>query len=266
MFIIGELINGMYKGVAKAIAAKDRAFIEKLAQDQVAAGADALDLNVGPGSRDQAHDLVWLVETVQAVTPVVLCLDSTKPQAIEAGLKVCKNPSLINSTSADDEKMAVYFPMAKQYRSGLIALTMDKNGVPQDKDRRLELAAYILEAASRHSFCVRDLYLDPILMPINVAQNQLFAILEVIKDFKLLASPAPKTVVGLSNISQGSQDRSLVNRTFCVMAQAYGLEAAILDPLDKDLMEALIAGEVILDKAIYCDSFVAAYKKSKRSS
>lgn len=265
MFIIGELINGMYKSVAQAIQAKDAAFIKKLAHDQLAAGADALDLNTGPASKDQVSDLAWLVQTVQAAVSAPLCLDSTKSAAIEAGLKVCQNPSFINSTTADDEKMDLYFPMAKQFHAGLIALTIDKKGIPQDKDRRLELAAYILDAASRHAFPIQDLYLDPILMPINVAQNQLFAILEVIKDFKMLVSPAPKTVLGLSNISQGSSDRHLVNRTFCVMAQAYGLDAAILDPLDAALMEALIAGEVVLNKAIYCDSFVTAYKKSKRS-
>lgn len=265
MFIIGELINGMYKKVAAAIQAKDAAFIKALARQQVGAGADALDVNCGPASRNAVEDLRWLVEVIQDEVKAPLSLDSTKAAAIESGLKACRNKAIINSTMADNEKLDQYMAMAKQYGASLIALAMDKKGVPQDKDGRLELAAVILEAAARHDFATEELYLDPIVMPINVAQNQLFDILEVLKDFKMLASPAPKTVIGLSNISQGSKNRPLVNRTFLVMAQAYGLDAAILDPLDQELMHASIASEMILNKHIYCDSFIEAFLKSKKN-
>ena len=264
MLIIGELINGMYKKVASAIQSKDAAFIRTLARQQVDAGADALDVNCGPASRDAVSDMRWLVEVIQEEVKVPLSLDSTKALAIEAGLKVCRNKAIINSTMADNEKLDQYFGMAKSYKVSLIALLMDKKGVPQDRDGRLELAASILEAAGRHDFPMDDLYLDPIVMPINVAQNQLFGILEVLKDLKMIASPAPKTVIGLSNISQGSKSRSLINRTFLVMAEAYGLDAAILDPLDKNLMDLLITSEMVLNKHIYCDSFVEAFLKSKK--
>lgn len=266
MYIIGELINGMYRKVAAAVKERDTAFIRALARQQVHAGADALDVNCGPASRDAAGDMSWLVETVQKEVSVSLCLDSTKSEVIEACLKHARAGAIINSTTADEEKLKVYFPLAKKYKASLIALAVDKNGIPRDKERRLELAARILEQAAEHDFPVADLYLDPILMPINVAQKQLFDILETIKDFKGLACPAPKVVLGLSNISQGTEMRSLVNRTFLTMAQSYGLDAAILDPLDEALMHALIAGEVILNKAIYCDSFVDAYLKSKRKN
>jgi 5-methyltetrahydrofolate corrinoid/iron sulfur protein methyltransferase len=241
MFIIGELINGMYKKVAAAIQARDAAFIKALARQQVEAGADALDVNCGPASRDAVTDLRWLVEVVQEEVKVPLSLDSTKVAAIESGLKACRNKAIINSTMADAEKLEQYFGMAKTYRASLIALLMDKEGVPQDKDRRLELAAAVLEAAGRHDFNPDALYLDPILMPINVAQNQLFGILELLRDLKMISTPSPRTVIGLSNISQGSTNRSLINRTFLVMAS-----------------------EMVLNKHIYCDSFVEAYLKSKK--
>jgi 5-methyltetrahydrofolate corrinoid/iron sulfur protein methyltransferase len=263
MFVISEMINGMYQKVARAIQAKDAQVIQALAKEQVDAGADALDVNCGPASREPVKDMCWLVETIQSVVSVPLSLDSTKLEVIEEGLKTAKNRTIINSSSADIERLQKYIAIAKKYNSSLIALTMDKKGVPQDKDRRLELAAQILACAQENDFPTDEIYLDPIVLPVNVAQKQLSDTLEAIRDFKMLASPAPKTVVGLSNVSQGSTQRSLINRTFLIMAQAHGLDAAILDPLDKDLMDVLITSELILGRNIYCDSFIDAYKKSK---
>lgn len=263
MYIIGELINGMYQKVAHAISERDTTYIKSLASLQVEAGAEALDVNCGPASRNPVDDMRWLVGTIQSQVSATLCLDSTKPTVIEEGLKAAKSKTIINSTSADPERLEIYIPMAKKYNSSLIALTMDKKGVPQDKDRRLELAAQILAFAQENSFSISELYLDPIVLPVNVAQKQLFDILEIIKDFKLLSTPSPKTVVGLSNVSQGSKDRSIINTTFLVMAQAYCLDAAILDPLDEPLMNSLITADLILNKNIYCDSYIDAYKKSK---
>jgi len=205
----------------------------------------------------------WLVETIRKEASCVLCLDSTKPEAIEAGLEASAHKCVINSTSADISRLEVYCAMAKKYKAFLVALVMDRKGVPQDKDGKLELAAQILNFAQENGFPLDELYLDPILLPINVAQNQLFGILELIKDFKSLSTPAPKTLLGLSNVSQGSKKRKLINRTFLVMASAYGLDAAILDPLDQELTRSLITSELILNKSIYCDDFISAYNKSK---
>ncbi|MDD5018997.1 MAG: dihydropteroate synthase [Candidatus Omnitrophica bacterium] len=266
MYIIGELINGMYRNVREALAVRNAAVIKALARRQVDAGADALDINCGPLSKDPVQDMRWLVETIQSEVAVPLCLDNTKQAVIAEGLKACRGKAIINSTTADPEKLDAYLGLAQQYHASLIALTVDKNGVPQDTDRRLELAALILEHAGKAGFSMSDLYLDPVLMPINIAQNQLYGILHVIQDFALLATPAPKTVVGLSNVSQGSKNRSAINRTFLVMAQVLGLKAAILDPLDEELMRALVTGELVLNQAIYCDSYLDAYLKSKKQS
>lgn len=261
MFIIGELINGMYKEVGRAIKQKDKSVIQRFAQDQVNAGCSALDLNCGPVSRDPASDMAWLVQTVQEVTDKTLCLDSTKFNAIEEGLKVTKNKAMINSTSADKEKLDLIVPLALKYKTGLIGLTLDKKGVPQDKDRRLELAAMIVADCQEKGFPIEELYIDSVALPINVAQAQLEDTLKALAEFKIISQPPPKTVVGLSNVSQGTKERSLVNRTFLIMAIANGLDAAILDPLDKELMDSLITAELILNKQIYCDSFLQASRK-----
>ncbi len=261
MFIIGELINGMYKNIGEAIKDKDKAAIQKCALDQVKAGADALDVNCGPVSRTPASDIQWLIESIQEVTDKPLALDSSRPQNIEARLKIIKNKAIINSTTADPEKMNILIPLAKKYNAKLIGLTISAKGIPQNKDQRLELAANIVSGCVDLDFPVEDLYLDPIVMPVNVAQAQEKDILESIREFKIISEPAPKTIVGLSNVSQGTCVRNLVNRTFLTMAAAYGLDAAILDPLDKDLMDAAITAELILNKNIYCDSFLEAYRK-----
>jgi len=260
MLIIGERINGMFKDVGKAIAGKDKSVIQDLAKKQVACGAGVLDVNVGPAAADAVDAIKWLVQTIQEVTDVPLSLDSTKANVIEAGLKLVKKKAIINSTTAAKEKLDVLLPMAKQYSAGLIGLTMEK-GIPRDKNERSEYAAKIVSACMEAGIPTEDIYLDPIILPVNVAQAQAQEVLESIREFKLLSDPPPKTVVGLSNVSQGTEKRSLINRTFLVMAVACGLEAAIADPLDKELMDAVITAELLLNKHIYCASFLDAYRK-----
>ena len=261
MFIIGELINGMYLSIAGAIKEKNKDVIKKCALDQINAGADALDINCGPASKDPVSDIQWLVETIQEVTDKTLVLDASKPKVIESGLKVTRNRVMINSTTADPQKMEVLIPLAKKYNTKLIGLAMSSKGIPQNKDQRLELAATIVATCAEAGFPTDELYLDPIVLPVKVGQAQMQDILEVIREFRIISEPAPKTVIGLSNVSQGSHLRSLINRTFLTMAIAYGLDAAILDPLDRHLMDTLITSELILNKQIYCDSYIEAYGK-----
>ena len=261
MFIIGELINGMYKNIAQAIKEKNKLEIQRLALEQIKSGADALDLNCGPGSKDPAADMRWLVETIQEVTDKPLSIDSSSLKVIEAGVSTAKSKLIINSTTADQEKLEKLVPLAKKYNAKLIGLTISSQGIPQNKDQRLELAAMIVANCQEQGFPIEDLYLDPILMPINVAQSQMRDILDTIREFKIISYPAPKTLIGLSNVSQGTKSRRLINRTFLAMALTEGLDGAILDPNDRALMDALITAELILNKNIYCDSFLDAYRK-----
>jgi len=261
MYIIGELINGMYQNIQRAIREKNKSVIQQCALDQIKAGADALDVNCGPATREPEKDIQWLVNTIQEVTSATLAIDSSKPAVIQRGLEAVKNTAMINSTTADQEKLDILLPLAKKYNASLIGLTISARGIPQNKDQRLELAAFIVSGCLDAGFSPERLYLDPIVMPVNVAQAQMKEILSAIQEFKLLSDPSPKSIVGLSNVSQGTGARGLINRTFLTMAVAQGLDAAILDPLDKDLVDAAITAELILSKNIYCDSFLEAYRK-----
>ncbi len=259
MQIIGELINGMYKKVGNAIKDADPKPIKALALAQIEAGANCLDVNCGPAAKDQVEAFKWLIKTIREVTPVKLVIDTTNLEATETALK-CAPQSIINSTTADPQKMEAVFGLALKYNSEVIALTMNKKGIPRNKEERLELAAGIVTYCSQIDFDLNKLYLDPVILPVNVAQLQAMEVVEAVRDFKILSTPPPKTVVGLSNISQRTHQRSLINRIYLVMLIEAGLDAAILDPLDKNLMQAMIATELLMNKHIYCDSFLEAYK------
>ena len=263
MFIISERINGMFKAVRNAIAEKDAEAIQRIAKEQLAMGADALDVNVGTASRDKAGAMQWLVETIQGVTDKPLCLDTPIPEVMEAALKVCDNPKIINSTNGEEEKLDAFLPLALEYDADIIALAMDKKGIPRDAQGRTEIALQILASAMEHGIEPDRLYIDPVVLPVNAVQQQSPNTLKALAEIRLLSSPPPKTVVGLSNISQGSQMRSLLNRTYLVMCIANGLDAAIIDPTDREMVDAAITADLLINRAIYADDFLKAYRASK---
>jgi 5-methyltetrahydrofolate corrinoid/iron sulfur protein methyltransferase len=256
MFIIGERINGMFRSVARAIAERDEAAIAELARKQVTAGAHALDLNTGPSEGDPADVMRWLVETVQDAVPVPLSIDSPKPAVMAAGLAAARGPTIINSTTGAAERLDAILPLASEHGSSLIALTIDERGIPRNAESRAEIALGIVARVMEAGIPMDRLYLDPIVLPVSAAQDQCSAALRAIPLFRGLCEPAPHVVVGLSNVSQGTVERSLVNRTYLVMAMAAGIDAAILDSTDQELMAALRTAGVLLNQEIYCEGYL----------
>ncbi|HIJ66745.1 MAG TPA: dihydropteroate synthase [Planctomycetes bacterium] len=270
MIAIGERINGMFGDVKQAIADKDKKVIQDLAAAQTDAGATYLDVNVGTAAADQEATMSWLVETIQETCRTPLSLDSQKPDVIAAGLKVADTSGgiLLNSSplnkKSDEEVLDRYIEMADGAGPDgkLITLTMDKNGVPQDVDTRVAVAAEIVQKAMEKGFGTDRLFIDPIILPINVpnAQIQPTNILDAIGQIKYLADPAPHITMGLSNLSQGTTQRSLINRVFLSMALSHGADSAIVDVLDDKLMEVLATTEILLNKQLYSDSYLKAYR------
>jgi 5-methyltetrahydrofolate corrinoid/iron sulfur protein methyltransferase len=269
---IGERINGMFTDVKQAIADQDKKVIQNLAARQTEAGAYYLDVNVGTAAADQEATMAWLVEAIQETCKTPLCLDSQKPNVIAAGLKaadtsmgILLNSSPVNKKN-DDEILDKYMDMAEQAgpEGKLIALTMDKNGVPQDIDTRVALAAEIIEKAMTRGFDTERLFIDPIILPVKVpdAQSQPGIILQAIDQIRLLADPPPHITCGLSNLSQTAPERSLINRTFLAMAISRGMDSAIIDVLDEPLMNVLATAEMLMNKQLYSDSYLKAYKSA----
>ena len=259
MIAIGERINGMFRDVGKAIRSKNADVIQGWALRQVRAGADYLDVNVGPAAEDPVEAMAWLATTIRAVTPAPLSIDGTRADVIQAGLEAGGGRLLINSTTAEPKKIAALFPLAVQFKCPIIGLTIDENGVPRDAQGRLEVALVLVSACLEYGLSTDQLFIDPVILPVNAMQTVPSAVLETIGMVRSLADPAPKTVLGLSNVSQGTTQRPLLNRTCLVMALAHGLDAAIVDVTDEALMEAAIATEVLMNHQVYCDDFVRAY-------
>lgn len=258
MLIIGERINGLFKSVSEAIDKRDKNFIQALALEQVKAGAHVLDINTGPGMDAPEEVMKWLVETVQEVVDVPLAIDTTKIKVMDAGLKACKRKTIINSTTAEEKKFSLLFPLAKEYGSDIICLTLSEKGIPNEVTARAELAMLVVTKSMEYGLSPENIYLDPVVLPVGAAQDQCGKVLEALDMFKAISEPAPKTVVGLSNVSNNTRYRSLINRTYLVMLMAHGLNAAIMDPCDKELMDAVKTAEVLLNKKLYCDDYLKA--------
>jgi 5-methyltetrahydrofolate corrinoid/iron sulfur protein methyltransferase len=269
MILIGERINGMFTDVKQAIVDKNKQVIQELAKRQTDTGATYLDVNVGTAAADQEGTMQWLVETIQETCSTPLSLDSQKPNVLAAGLKAvnAENGVILNSTplnkKTDEEILDKHIEMAEQAgpKASIITLTMDKNGVPQDVDTRVAIAAEIVQKAMEKGFSTQRLFIDPIVLPVKVpnAQVQAGNILTAMGQIKYLADPAPHMTVGLSNVSQGATERSLINRVFLAMAMSHGLDSAIVDVLDEKLMNVVATTEMLMNKQIYSDSFLKVY-------
>jgi len=269
MILIAERINGMFSDVRQAVAEKNKKIIQDLAKKQTDAGAGYLDVNVGTAAADQQAAMQWLVETIQQTCSTPLCLDSQKPGVIAAGLKVANtDPGILLNSSplnrrTDEEILDKYIEMAKNAgpKAGIIALAMDKNGVPQDTDTRVAIAAEIVSKAIEVGFDTQRLFIDPIVLPVKVpnAQTQPANVFAAMDQIRILAEPAPHITVGLSNISQGAAERSLINSVFLAMAVSHGMDSAIADVFDEKLMNILATAEMLMNKQIYSDSFLKAY-------
>ncbi|MFP4497879.1 MAG: dihydropteroate synthase [Vulcanimicrobiota bacterium] len=256
MFVIGERINGMYKLVKQAIIDKDEKFIQNLAIEQVNAGADALDVSVGPARGDNKEIMEWLVRTVQSVTDAPLAIDSPHVEIIKAGVNACNGETIINSIKKSDEHIQELIPFAAEKNCSLICLLMTDKGIPTDWNGKLEIAAELFTFAMEAGINQEKLYFDPILLPIANVQKDVAETFELMDQLKLLTSPAPHMIVGLSNLSQKARYKSLLNRTYCTMAMSHGLDAAILDPFDEKLMKAVKTASILLNKELYAKSYL----------
>ncbi len=235
MLIIGENIQIMSPPIKAAIENRDKKVIQDLAVKQVEAGAGIVDLNIGPQKKLGHEVMPWIVEAVQEVCDVPLSLDTTNLAAMEAGLQVVRHPAMLNSASADPERLDSVMQLAARYGASVIALTMGVDGIPTTADGRAGIAMEaLLPAAEAAGLPVQNVYLDPLVLAVNCNQDVAMASVEGVRMFKMLADPAPMTVVGLSNISNGSpaENRPLINRVMMVMVMGAGLDSAIADPLD----------------------------------
>lgn len=243
MYIIGENIHIISTKVKEALRERDVRFFQELAVRQVEAGAQALDLNLGPRKKDGEEVFPWMVETVEAVVDVPLSFDSTNLAGIEAGLKkVTRAQPIINSTSAEPERLEKVPLVAKQYNARLIALTMGKSGIPVGADERVNIALeQLIPRAMEIDFPISDLIIDPLVLTVSGCQEYCPELIEAVRTLQYAWDPPPPVSVGLSNVSNAvpAENRPLINRVYGAMLMGAGLQMMIADPFDHELKETV---------------------------
>jgi 5-methyltetrahydrofolate corrinoid/iron sulfur protein methyltransferase len=245
MFRIGEEIQVISTKVRKAIEERAQEPIQELAIAQVEAGADALEVNIGPQKKQGPEVMEWMVDIIQDVVDVPLCLDTTNLAAMEAGLKRVKRQAIVNSTSAEPNRLRDVPPLAAKYKAKLIALTMGKS-IPVEADGRVTIALeHLVPRIMEVGIPMDQVLMDPLILTVSGMQEYCPEAIETIRFLKQISDPPPLTLVGLSNVSNGvpKENRSLINATYAVMLLAAGLDGAIVDARDERLQEWVRAVE-----------------------
>ena len=259
MRIIGENIHILSPKVKEAIANRDRRYFQESAVRQVEAGAWAVDLNIGPQKKLGHEILPWLVEAVQEVVDVPLCLDTTNLGAIEAACEIIKRQPIINSTSAEAERLEKVPLVAKKYNTKLIALTMEAEGIPVASDARVNIALEkLIPRCEEVGLPISDLLIDPLVLTVSGCQQYVPECVEAVRTLQVTGAGVQ---VGLSNVSNAvpNEMRPLINRVYCVMLMGAGLDTMIADPLDKHQNEFIRIVEQRDDRAALGRLLLALY-------
>ncbi|MCK8817612.1 methyltetrahydrofolate cobalamin methyltransferase [Natroniella sulfidigena] len=264
MIIIGELINTSRDGVEPAVKERDKEFIQNLAKKQEEAGADFIDVNCGTLIQEEPEALEWLVETVQEVVGVPLCIDSPNPEALKQGLEAYHHdtPAIINSITAESERYEEVLPLLQEYDTSVVALAMDDSGMPKTAEDRINVATRLIEDLMSDGIAEENIYVDPLVQPIGTDVKMGVEILDAI-DVITDKYEEIHITCGLSNISHGLPMRKLLNQTYLVLAMSRGMDSAILDPLDEKIMSLATTGHTLLGNDKYCANYIKAAKSNK---
>lgn len=260
MMIIGEKINSSRKLIAEAIVSGDKAYIQQEAKAQDEAGADYIDVNAAAFMDKEAEYLKWVIEAVQEVTELPLCIDSPDPAVIKEVITLAKKPPMINSITLEPSRLDSILPLALDYKATLIGLCQTKEVMGKTAAEKIETAGHLIEKVTASGIGIDALYIDPLVFPIAADSNSACATLDAIEAI-MKQYPGVHTVCGLTNVSHGLPNRRLVNRTFLAEAIARGLDAAILDPTDKKLFSVLRAARMLMGKDAFCMQYIKAFRK-----
>ena len=262
MLIVGELINASRKSIAEYVESKDGGALQAVAREQLEAGADYIDVNAGVFVDHEVEYLRWLVETVQSEVEAPCCIDSPDPRAIEAALSVHKGTAMINSISLEKERYDRLLPVLAGTDLRVVALCMSDEGMPETADQRLRIAGKLINGLVSAGISEENIFVDPLVQP--VATNTFYgkefleAVAGIRREFQ-----GVHTMCGLSNVSFGLPERKFLNQTFMVMAVCSGLDGAIVNPLDRKMMAAIVAAEALIGRDDFCMNYLKAYRSKK---
>jgi 5-methyltetrahydrofolate corrinoid/iron sulfur protein methyltransferase len=262
MLIIGERINSSRARIAEAILAKDAAFIQNEATLQASAGADYIDVNAGSFVGEEAQRLRWVMEAVQEITDLPLCIDSPDPAVIEMALPLARRTPMINSITLEPARLEGILPLVVEYKSKVIGLCQSEQAIAETADAKVEMAGRLVERVTDAGVPLDDLYIDPLVYPVATNPHSAVATLGAIERI-MSEFPGVHTTCGLTNVSHGLPIRRLINRTFLVSAITRGLDAVIVDPTDRQIYAALRAALMIMGKDEYCMKYITAFREGR---
>ncbi len=263
MIIIGEKINGSIPSVAEAISARDAEFIKARAKAQADAGASFIDCCASVPEAEEVGTLHWMIDCIQEATDLPISVDSPSPRVLSEAYKFCKKPGLFNSVSGEGNKIDTIFPIMAQPENKdwqVIALLSDDSGIPKNAADRLKVFDKIMAKAKEYGIAPERLHIDPLVEMLCTSENGIDTNVEVIQTVRKLY-PNIHITAAVSNISFNLPARKLINYGFTVLAMNAGLDSAILDPTNRDLLGLVYATEALLGKDDYCMEYIGAFRE-----
>jgi 5-methyltetrahydrofolate--homocysteine methyltransferase len=264
--LIGERINPTGRRIfQEQLRAGDLSAVQRDVIAQVEGGADVLDVNMGVPMTDEPELLAKAITLVQSVTDLPICIDSSVVEALEAGLAAYQGRALVNSVTAEDDRMALILPLVKKYDAAIIALPNDAEEIPMEADRRLELVQHIVDVATKeYGIAKRDIVIDPLAMPIGADTSVVNTTLETMR--RIREVHGLNMTCGASNVSFGMPDRHTIGAAFLPMAMTCGLTSAIMDTRTPQIVDAVKAADLLLDHDEWGSSWIAAHRKKQAAA
>ena len=262
MIVIGEKLNGAIPSVGKAIAARDEEFVRDLVRRQVNAGVDYLDACAGTTAEEEQDALSWLIDIIQDETDTPICVDSPNARIIEQVLPQVKRCGLINSVSGEGDKCEVIYPLIKATEWKVVALTCDNDGIPETAEKKVAIAKDLIEKAADYDIAPDRIFIDPLVLALSAVNDCMLSFMDSVKMIKE-CYPTVNTVSGLSNISYGMPYRKIVNMNFLTLALSAGMDAAIIDPENRDMIATMYAVEALLNRDKHCRKYNKAFRQGK---
>ncbi len=259
MIIVGEKINGSIPSMGKAIAEKNEKRIKSTAKKEAASGADYIDCcaSVNEG---EVETLGWMIDLIQEVTDTPICIDSPNPNAIVEVIDKCKKPGMINSVSGEGNKIDVIFPVIANTPWKVVALLCDDSGIPKNAADRIRVLNNIMAEADKYGIAHDRIFIDPMVEMLCTAEDGIAVLLEVMAYIKE-NYPKLHIICAVSNISFNLPYRKIINQAFTVMAMNAGMDAAVMDPLNRDLRGAIYATEALKGDDYYCMEYIGAFRE-----
>jgi 5-methyltetrahydrofolate--homocysteine methyltransferase len=264
--LIGERINPTGRRIfQEQLRAGDMSAIERDVIAQVEGGADVLDVNMGVPMTDEPELLAKAITLVQSLTDKPICIDSSVVEALEAGLAAYQGRALVNSITAEDDRMELILPLVKKYDAAIIALPNDAEEIPMEADRRLELVQHIVDVATKeYGIAKRDIVIDPLAMPIGADTSVVNTTLETMR--RIRDVHGLNMTCGASNVSFGMPDRHTLGAAFLPMAMTAGLTSAIMDTRTAQIVDSVKAADLLLGHDDWGMSWIAAHRKKQAAA